>query len=76
MMANLFSLMAVYDIGYKTRIRSGHGLRIFHEDVLVLKAIRNQGGLFQLMTTVPNAQAKVAQIREPNPELDMSIWHW
>lgn len=75
MTANLFSLMAAYDLGYKTKMTPGHSLRIFHEDALVLKASRDQGGLFQLMT-VPNAQAKAAQIGEPNPELDVNIWHW
>ena len=74
MTANLFSLMAAYDLGYETRITPGYGLRIFHENALVLKATRDQGGLFQLMTA-PNAQAKAAQIREPNPELDVNIWH-
>ena len=74
MSANLFSLMAAYDLGYETRMTPGHGLRIFHKDALVLKATRDQGGLFQLMT-VPNAQARAAQIGEPNSELDVNIWH-
>src|SRR5579859_7934417 len=74
MTANLFSLMAAYDLGYETRITPGYGLRIFHENALVLKATWDQGGLFQLMTA-PNAQAKAAQIREPNPELNVNIWH-
>ena len=35
MSSNLFSLMAVYDLGYETRITPGHGLRILHNVVLV-----------------------------------------
>jgi len=35
MSSNLFSLMAVYDLEYETRIIPGHGLRILHNDVLV-----------------------------------------
>ena len=66
MTANLFSLMAAYDLGYETRIMPGYSLRIFHKDVLVLKATRDQGGLFRLMTVASNTQAKAAQIGESN----------
>src|SRR5579859_4777204 len=35
MSSNLFSLIAAYDLGYKTRITSGHSLGILHNNVLV-----------------------------------------
>ena len=52
MSLNLFSLMMIYDKGYKTPITLGYGLRIFHGETLVAAAIKDQGGLFRLKTII------------------------
>ena len=73
MSSNLFSLAAVYDKGFETRITPGYGLRIFHEDTLVAQSLRVAGGLFQLKTPHDSAVALAAQVREPVRELDVKI---
>src|SRR5436190_24113901 len=73
MSSNLFSLMAAYDLGYETRITPGHGLRILHNNTLVAKTVRDQGGLFRLKT-IPNPYAKAAQVSRSTPELDVNVW--
>src|SRR5271169_5018655 len=76
MSSNLFSLMAAYDLGYETRITPGLGLNIFREDILIAKTVRNQGGLFRLLTEVTDIHAMAAQIPETiTPEIDVNIWH-
>jgi hypothetical protein len=73
MSSNLFSLAAVYDKGFETRITPGYGLRIFHGDTLVAQSVRVAGGLFQLKTPHDSAVALAAQVREPVRELDVKI---
>jgi hypothetical protein len=75
MSSNLFSLAAVYDKGFETRITPGYGLRIFHGDTLVAQSVRVAGGLFRLKTPHDSAVALAAQVREPVRELDVKIWH-
>jgi hypothetical protein len=76
MSSNLFSLAAVYDRGYETRITPGYGLRIFHKETLVATSVRVAGGLFRLR--IPGDSytlAYTAQITSTIPELDINIWH-
>jgi transposase InsO family protein len=79
MYSNLFSLGVAYDLGYETRITPGKGLRVFHEDTVVLQTIREGSGLFRLAMASQTAYAKAAKTNaEPVrgvPELDMEIWH-
>ena len=75
MSSNLFSLMAAYDRGYETRMTPGHGLRIFHGETLIATAVRDQGGLFRLKTTVDSYAMTATQVPETTRELDINIWH-
>ena len=75
MSTNLFSLMAAYDKGYETRITPGYGLRIFHGETLIAAAVRDQGGLFRLKTTIDSHAMMATQVPETTPELDINIWH-
>src|SRR5271155_4114551 len=72
---NLFSLAAVYDKGFETRITPGYGLRIFHGNTLVANSVRVSGGLFRLKTPSDAATALAAQVTEPVRDLDVTIWH-
>src|SRR5579859_5625266 len=63
MNSNLFSLAAVYDRGFETRITPGYGLRIFHGETLVATTVRVHGGLFRLRTT-NDSYAMAAQVSE------------
>ena len=74
MSSNLFSLAAVYDKGFETRITPGYGLRIFHGDSLVAQSVQVAGGLFRLKTLHDSAVALAAQVKEP-ADLDVRIWH-
>src|SRR5579859_5027981 len=74
MSTNLFSFMAIYDKGYKTRMTPGYGVRIFHREELVATTIRSAGGLFRLRTT-NDSYAMAAQVTSVTPELDIDIWH-
>src|SRR3984885_8291760 len=74
MSSNLFSLAAVYDKGFETRITPGYGLRIFHGNTLVAKSVRVSGGLFRLKTPT-DTFALAAQVTSATPELDIDIWH-
>ena len=73
MSSNLFSLAAVYDKGFETRITPGYGLRIFHGNTLVANSVRVSGGLFRLKTPSDSAIALAAQVTEPVRELDINI---
>ena len=80
MSSNLLSLMIAYDLGYKTRIMPGHGLRILYNDILVARTTRKQGGLFRLNTTSPSqasqaSQALATRTSEFISDLDVSTWH-
>ena len=74
MSSNLFSLMAVYDRGYETRITPGYGLRIYHQETIVAMTVRFREGLFRLKTTTDSyAMVAAAQASEKTPELDINI---
>src|SRR5271170_2485908 len=72
--SNLFSLAAVYDRGFETRITPGYGLRIFHEETIVANSVRVTGGLFRLKTPT-DAFAYAVQVTETTRELDINTWH-
>ena len=74
MSCNLFSLMAVYDLGYETRMTPGYGIRILHDGTIVAQTTREQGGLFYLKMAA-SQQAKAATQVTSIPELDINIWH-
>ena len=73
--SNLFSLMAAYDKGYETRITPGHGLRIFHREILVATTIRVAGGLFRLKTTTDSYAMAASQNPASTSAFDIDIWH-
>src|SRR5579859_4049451 len=74
MSTNLFSLMAIYDKGYETRMTPGYGVRVFHGEELVATTTHAAGGLFRLRTPT-DSFAYTAQVPETmTPELDINIW--
>ena len=72
MSLNLFSFMMIYDRDYKTRIILEYDLRIFHEEILVIAAIRDQEGLFHLKTIIDSHAMMANKVLE-TPELDINI---
>ena len=72
MSSNLFSLMMIYDRDYETRITSGYDLRIFHGEILVAAAIRDQEGLFRLKTIIDSHAMITNKIPETS-KLDINI---
>src|SRR5579859_4053532 len=74
MSMNLFSLMAIYDKGYETRMTPGYGVRVFHGEELVATMTRTAGGLFRLRTPTDSFRY-AAQVLEKTSELDINIWH-
>ena len=73
MSTNLFSLMATYDKDYETRITLGYDLRIFHGEILIAVAIRDEGELFRLKTIIDSYALITAQISEKRHPKSTSI---
>jgi hypothetical protein len=72
MSTNLFSLMAIYDKGYETRMTPGYGVRVFHGEELVATTTHAAGGLFRLRTPT-DVFVYTAQVSETTPELPIDI---
>ena len=65
--------MAAYDKGYETRITPEYGLRIFHGEILVAAAVRDEGGLFRLKITTDSYAMAVQVSEKTTPEIDINI---
>ena len=73
MSSNLFSFMIIYNRDYKIRIIFEYDLRIFHEEILVIAAIRDQEKLFHLKMTIDSHAMMTTQVPKKTLELNINI---
>ena len=73
MSMNLFSLMTIYNKNYETRIIFEYDLRIFHEEILIVVAVRDEEGFFRLKIII-DSYAMITQVsKEITFEIDINI---
>ena len=73
MSSNLFSLMMIYDRDYEIRIIFEYDLKIFHEEILVVIAIRDQEELFHLKMIIDSHAMMITQVSGKTSKLDINI---